>query len=145
MWEVKMVSCLLAASLIHARLVTRRPERECPGACDLSRCPPAPDSCYFGVVRDACSCCAVCALGEGDTCGERGRARCGDGLRCGRAPVKAGERARTCLCVTAGPVCGSDGRTYPSECRLRAENRKAEQTRAPAVIPIQKGVCESGE
>ncbi|XP_026795848.2 serine protease HTRA1 [Pangasianodon hypophthalmus] len=144
MWEVKVVACLLAASLIRARLVTHRPERECRDACDASRCPPAPDSCYFGVVRDACRCCAVCASGEGDPCGERGRARCGDGLRCDRAPVAAGARARTCACVTAGPVCGSDGRTYPSVCRLRAENRKAERSRAPAVIPIQKGACESG-
>lgn len=140
MWEVKMVACLLTASLIRARLVTHRPERDCPGVCDPSRCPPSPESCYFGVVRDACRCCAECASGEGDPCGEQGRARCGDGLRCDRA---AG--ARTCMCVTAGPVCGSDGRTYPSECRLRAENRRAERSRAPAVIPVQKGACESGE
>ncbi|XP_053336681.1 serine protease HTRA1 isoform X1 [Clarias gariepinus] len=139
MWEVKMVACLLTASLIRARLVTHRPERDCSGVCDPSRCPPSPESCYFGVVRDACRCCAECASGEGDLCGERGRARCGDGLRCDRA---AG--ARTCMCVTAGLVCGSDGRTYPSECRLRAENRRAERSRAPAVIPVQKGACESG-
>ncbi|TSR04294.1 Serine protease HTRA1 [Bagarius yarrelli] len=144
MWKVKVVACLLAASLYRARLVTHRPERECLYVCDASGCPPAPDSCYFGVVRDACGCCPVCALGEGDLCGERGRARCGEGLRCDRAPAGTGVRPRTCACVTAGPVCGSDGRTYTSECRLRAENRKAERSRAPAVIPIQKGACESG-
>ncbi|XP_062873669.1 serine protease HTRA1 [Trichomycterus rosablanca] len=142
MWELKLLSCLFAASL------AQRPGTVtgsvCPELCDRSRCPPAPDSCYFGVVKDACRCCTVCAASEGDPCGLRGRARCGEGLRCDRAPAAAGERARKCVCVSAGPVCGSDGRTYPSVCRLRAENRRAERSRAPAIITVQKGACESG-
>lgn len=87
MWEIKVVACLLVAALVHVRLVTRRPDWECPDVCDPSRCLPALDPCYFGVVRDA----------------------------------------------------------YPSECCLRAEKQKAEQSHAPAVIPIQKGACESDE
>ncbi|KTG04684.1 hypothetical protein cypCar_00000562 [Cyprinus carpio] len=50
----------------------------------------------------------------------------------------------TCVCESHEPVCGSDGRTYPSVCRLKAENRRAEKSDIPAVIFIQTGPCETG-
>uniref|UniRef100_A0A8C1ZVH4 HtrA serine peptidase 4 n=1 Tax=Cyprinus carpio TaxID=7962 RepID=A0A8C1ZVH4_CYPCA len=80
-------------------------------------------SCYFGVVKDRCDCCTVCA---GMTCEYRSGAR------------------GTCVCESHEPVCGSDGRTYPSVCRLKAENRRAEKSDIPAVIFIQTGPCETG-
>ncbi|XP_066509601.1 serine protease HTRA1-like [Hoplias malabaricus] len=49
-----------------------------------------------------------------------------------------------CACSERGEVCGSDGRTYPSACRLKAENRRAAQSRAPPVLLIQRGACGAG-
>ncbi|KAM9743606.1 serine protease HTRA1 [Menidia menidia] len=142
------------ASAVHAGLLGKR--HACPQACDLSRCPVAPRLCYYGRVRDACGCCPLCAAGEGDACGDAcGDARgsgggfrsCGDGLRCDPAPEGSpggSQGSCVCVCASAGPVCGSDGRTYPSVCRLRAENKRAEVGDAPPVILIQKGQCDSG-
>uniref|UniRef100_A0AAX7U6P4 HtrA serine peptidase 4 n=1 Tax=Astatotilapia calliptera TaxID=8154 RepID=A0AAX7U6P4_ASTCA len=48
------------------------------------------------------------------------------------------------MCASSGPVCGSDGRTYPSICRLRAENRRAELGETSPVFLIQRGRCDSG-
>ncbi|CAB1320030.1 unnamed protein product [Coregonus sp. 'balchen'] len=104
---IKFVACILFATVVHARLLRKR-QTPCPEDCDASRCPAAPESqCYYGVVKDSCGCCTVCASGE-------------------------------------EPVCGSDGRTYPSMCRLRAENKIAEFSINPPVILIQKGHCDSG-
>lgn len=151
MWTVLacvLVACSLPARHLgearsHRRLARHRARTRagaCTGACDPSVCPRAPDSCYFGAVTDPCTCCPVCAAGEGDACdGER--TLCGEGLECARAP---GGRAR-CACVEQGEVCGSDGRTYPSACRLKAENRRAELSHAPPVILIQKSACGTGE
>ncbi|KAJ8380031.1 hypothetical protein SKAU_G00008090 [Synaphobranchus kaupii] len=50
----------------------------------------------------------------------------------------------SCVCMSTEPVCGSDGRTYPSLCRFRAENRRAEISGTPSVILLQKGRCDSG-
>uniref|UniRef100_A0A8C6SRL8 HtrA serine peptidase 4 n=1 Tax=Neogobius melanostomus TaxID=47308 RepID=A0A8C6SRL8_9GOBI len=78
-------------------------------------------------------------LREGEDCG--GLA-CGDGLRCERgSQERPGSRA--CVCETKGPVCGSDGRTYPSVCRLRAENSRAEMEGAPLVTMVQRGECHA--
>uniref|UniRef100_A0A671K751 Kazal-like domain-containing protein n=1 Tax=Sinocyclocheilus anshuiensis TaxID=1608454 RepID=A0A671K751_9TELE len=60
---------------------------------------------------------------------------CGQGMTC----------EWKCVCDSHEPVCGSDGRTYPSICRLKAENRRAEMSGIPAVIFIQRGPCETGE
>uniref|UniRef100_A0A3Q1EY50 Serine protease HTRA2, mitochondrial n=1 Tax=Acanthochromis polyacanthus TaxID=80966 RepID=A0A3Q1EY50_9TELE len=113
----------------------------CPQVCDVSQCPAPPTSCYYGLVKDSCGCCAVCAAGEGEVCGAR--LSCGDGLRCDSVPGRPAELHSVCVCASSGPVCGSDGRTYPSICRLRAENRRAELGETPPVILIQRGRCDS--
>uniref|UniRef100_A0A671K5G2 Serine protease HTRA2, mitochondrial n=1 Tax=Sinocyclocheilus anshuiensis TaxID=1608454 RepID=A0A671K5G2_9TELE len=131
MW--KLLACVLMASVLQARDLRTR-QTICPNVCDLSRCSFALESCYFGVVKDRCDCCTVCAAGEGEYCGEHGHAVCGQGMTC----------EWKCVCDSHEPVCGSDGRTYPSICRLKAENRRAEMSGIPAVIFIQRGPCETG-
>uniref|UniRef100_A0A8C2F4P4 HtrA serine peptidase 4 n=1 Tax=Cyprinus carpio TaxID=7962 RepID=A0A8C2F4P4_CYPCA len=108
----------------------RTRQTTCPNVCDLSRCSSALKSCYFGVVKDRCDCCTVCAAGG----------VCGQGMTC---EYCSGARG-TCVCESHEPVCGSDGRTYPSVCRLKAENRRAEKSDIPAVIFIQTAPCETG-
>ncbi|XP_051807347.1 serine protease HTRA1 [Acanthochromis polyacanthus] len=129
----------LLTSAVHAGLLRKR--NTCPQVCDVSQCPAPPTSCYYGLVKDSCGCCAVCAAGEGEVCGAR--LSCGDGLRCDSVPGRPAELHSVCVCASSGPVCGSDGRTYPSICRLRAENRRAELGETPPVILIQRGRCDS--
>lgn len=139
----------LLTSAVHAGPL--RSQETCPHLCDASQCPsavPVPlpaQACFYGQVRDRCGCCAVCAAGEGDACGGlSGDPSCGDGLRCDSVRGKLGAQRSTCVCASSGAVCGSDGRTYPSICRLRAENRRAELRGTPPVIFIQRGWCDSG-
>ncbi|XP_060927948.1 serine protease HTRA1 [Limanda limanda] len=136
----------LLTSAGHAGLLTRRPT--CPQVCDASRCPVQLQTCYYGQVPDGCGCCSLCAPGEGEWCGQRsgGGLTCGDGLRCDSVPeTGTGEGPRgCCVCGSSGPVCGSDGRTYPSICRLRAEIRRAEFDGTPPVILIRRGRCDAG-
>lgn len=142
MW--KLSTYLLMAFVVQARNLRKR-QTICPDVCDLSRCPSALESCYFGVVKDSCDCCTVCAAGEGGACGKRGHGVCGHGMTCEHPPVRRAAERGTCVCDSHEPVCGSDGRTYPSICRLKAENRRAELSGTPAVIFIQRGACETGE
>lgn len=132
------------SSAVHAGLLRKR--QTCPQVCDASRCPVPPQACFYGQVRDACGCCLVCAAGEGEACGARrpGGLSCGDGLRCDAVRGSLGGLQSWCVCAASGPVCGSDGRTYPSVCRLRAENRRAELGETAPVILIQRGRCDSG-
>lgn len=140
MW--KLLACVLVASELQARDLRKR-QTMCLDVCDLSRCSSAPEFCYFGVVKDSCGCCTLCAAEEGEYCGdsERGHGFCGQGMTC---EYRTSERG-TCVCDSHEPVCGSDGRTYPSICRLKAENRRAKRSGKPAVIFIQRGPCETGE
>ncbi|XP_029112935.1 serine protease HTRA1 [Scleropages formosus] len=143
---LKLALCVLLFVLPAAdsRQLRKRQTR-CPQVCDPSGCRPVTDTCYYGHVKDSCGCCRLCASGEGDPCGERALPACGEGMVCEHA---AGGRKRrrggSCVCVSAGPVCGSDWRTYPSICRLRAENRRADRSGTPRVILVQKGSCDSG-
>uniref|UniRef100_A0A8C1L0W3 HtrA serine peptidase 4 n=1 Tax=Cyprinus carpio TaxID=7962 RepID=A0A8C1L0W3_CYPCA len=124
-----LLACVLMASVLQARDLRTR-QTTCPNVCDLSRCSSAIKSCYFGVVKERCDCCTVCAAGG----------VCGQGMTC---EYRSGARG-TCVCESHEPVCGSDGRTYHSVCRLKAENRRAEKSDIPAVIFIQTGPCETG-
>ncbi|XP_059920359.1 serine protease HTRA1 isoform X2 [Gadus macrocephalus] len=138
---------ILLVWAVRGRVVHRR-NTPCPDACDASRCPSAPASCSYGLTKDRCACCSICAAGEGDSCGagaaERTGEACGDGLVCGYAAEGDRSERSACVCVSGGLVCGSDGRTYPSLCRLRAENRRAEFGRGPSVILMERGQCGAG-
>lgn len=137
---------LLPVPWVEAR--RSRVSMPCPEVCDVTRCPPLP-TCSTGTapVPDRCGCCRVCAAGEGQECGgTRGRP-CISGLRCGapfsREPA-GGAWLGTCGCVEGvegAEVCGSDGRTYPSLCALRKENRAARLRGSPPAVPVQKGGC----
>uniref|UniRef100_A0A8C6CYC4 HtrA serine peptidase 4 n=1 Tax=Moschus moschiferus TaxID=68415 RepID=A0A8C6CYC4_MOSMO len=122
------------------------PVPPCPAACEPTRCPPLP-RCSAGAapVLDRCGCCRVCAAAEGEACGGPLGRPCAPGLQC-RAPraprLLGGRPLGTCGCPAAGPTaCGSDGRTHPSLCALRAENRAARLRGALPAVSVQNGGC----
>ena len=139
---LKFIFWIYLAVAAHSRSLKKR-QTTCPEVCDVSRCLPQPGSCYYGAVKDHCGCCTICSAGEGALCGDRGHGVCGDGMTCEHSPGKRKSRG-FCVCSSTDSVCGSDGRTYPSPCSLRAENRRAELSGTPSVILIQKGTCETG-
>ncbi|KAG5280818.1 hypothetical protein AALO_G00064340 [Alosa alosa] len=139
---LKVVFFIYLAAVAHSRSLRKR-QTLCPEVCDVSRCPPLPGSCYYGAVKDYCGCCIVCGAGEGAICGDGGHGICGNGMTCVNSSGKRKSRG-FCVCNNSESVCGSDGRTYPSLCSLRAENRRADLKDIPSVILIQKGPCETG-
>ncbi|KAG8224732.1 hypothetical protein J437_LFUL006450 [Ladona fulva] len=56
--------------------------------CEFTECSKKPLKCPYGIAKDVCGCCDVCANGVGEECGgESGiLGRCGKGLRCDRRP-----------------------------------------------------------
>ncbi|KAM8866782.1 LOW QUALITY PROTEIN: serine protease HTRA1A-like [Synchiropus picturatus] len=133
---------LLLTAAVHAGLLRRR--HICSEDCVTARCPVTPQSCFYGQVKDSCGCCAVCAAGEGEVCGGPRARPCGDGLQCDTSQGGQGRNQGSCMCVSGDPVCGSDGRTYPSICRLSTESRRAQLSGHPPVIMVKRGHCHPG-
>ncbi|XP_058381240.1 serine protease HTRA4 [Diceros bicornis minor] len=139
---------LLLPPVLAPRVDARRswPSLLCPATCEPTRCRPLP-TCPAGAtpVPDRCRCCRVCPAAEGEACGGALGRPCAPGLQCRppRSPRSfGGAGLGTCGCPAAGAaVCGSDGRTYPSLCALRAENRAARLRGALPAVPVQRGDC----
>ncbi|KAM9043161.1 LOW QUALITY PROTEIN: serine protease HTRA4 [Megaptera novaeangliae] len=90
------------------------------------RCPPCSAGTAPGL--DRCGGCRVCAAAEGEACGGALGRPCA-----ARAPAPPRRRGAA--------VCGGDGRTYPSLCALRAENRAARLRGVLPAVPVRKGDC----
>uniref|UniRef100_A0A3Q2E5D6 HtrA serine peptidase 3a n=1 Tax=Cyprinodon variegatus TaxID=28743 RepID=A0A3Q2E5D6_CYPVA len=118
-------------SITHGLPKVARSDK-CASRCDVSSCPSP--SCPGGYVPDRCGCCLVCSPREGDPCGRKNDLPCGDGLEC---------TAGVCRCKQDHEVCGSDGKTYSSVCKLKAANRRAALKGRTAVSQAHKGPCRS--
>ncbi|KAG7247152.1 hypothetical protein CRUP_003458, partial [Coryphaenoides rupestris] len=110
----------------------------CPSRCDPASCPRLPANCAAGETLDVCSCCSVCASGEGEACGGGGAGKLGDpvcaeGMECSFAAAGGGagggvgfsvtvrrrSKSGVCVCRAGEPVCGSDGVSYRNVCELK--------------------------
>ncbi|MEQ2206469.1 hypothetical protein XENOCAPTIV_029709 [Xenoophorus captivus] len=116
---------------------------KCASRCDVSSCPSP--SCPGGYVPDRCGCCLVCSPREGDPCGRKNDLPCGDGLECKVATAgrRRGSSRGVCRCKQDYEVCGSDGKTYGTVCKLKAASRRAAQKGRAAVSQARKGPCSA--
>ncbi|XP_049640126.1 insulin-like growth factor-binding protein-like 1 [Suncus etruscus] len=95
------------------------------------------------LARDECGCCTRCPGAEGASCGGLSGARCGPGLVCASNSAGSGpEGSGLCVCSQRGPVCGSDGRSYPSVCALRLRARLALRLRPGHLHKARDGPCQ---
>ncbi|XP_026797160.3 serine protease HTRA3a [Pangasianodon hypophthalmus] len=137
-----MRALLFAVLFAHA-LAGPETRAPCPATCDMTKCPAPRAACQGGRVLDRCGCCAVCAAGEeGATCGRKRDAPCASGLECVRSGAKRSSKG-VCRCKSGHPVCGSDGKTYESPCRLEAAGRRARQRGNAPVTRAHKNQCAS--
>ncbi|KAJ8786446.1 hypothetical protein J1605_006227 [Eschrichtius robustus] len=102
---------------------------QAPRARPAPRCPPLPPLLGGGRPRGSTAAGAAASA-------PRPRARPAAGRSAGRAPL-----APRLLGGGGAAVCGGDGRTYPSPCALRAENRAARLRGALPAVPVRKGDC----
>ncbi|KAK8733136.1 hypothetical protein OTU49_006778, partial [Cherax quadricarinatus] len=80
----RMTSGRLLFVCLVLTLVASVTPQEC-SPCDDDECPTlAPKSCIWGMLKDPCLCCHVCAKGPGEECGGRSLefGVCGPGLTC---------------------------------------------------------------
>nr|XP_004046963.4 serine protease HTRA4 [Gorilla gorilla gorilla] len=132
---------LLLVPVLWAGAEKLHTQPSCPTVCQPTRCPALP-TCALGTtpVFDLCRCCRVCPAAEREVCGGAQGQPCAPGLQC-LQPLRPGFPS-TCSCPTlGGAVCGSDRRTYPSMCALRAENRAARRLGKVPAVPVQWGNC----
>nr|BAG61969.1 unnamed protein product [Homo sapiens] len=132
---------LLLVPVLWAGAEKLHTQPSCPAVCQPTRCPALP-TCALGTtpVFDLCRCCRVCPAAEREVCGGAQGQPCAPGLQC-LQPLRPGFPS-TCGCPTlGGAVCGSDRRTYPSMCALRAENRAARRLGKVPAVPVQWGNC----
>uniref|UniRef100_A0A8D0LC35 Insulin like growth factor binding protein 7 n=1 Tax=Sphenodon punctatus TaxID=8508 RepID=A0A8D0LC35_SPHPU len=145
-WLLLLLAPLLAASQAPAG----EPAAAC-APCQSALCPPLPaKGCPLGKTRDSCGCCWQCARGEGEACEGAPRwGHCAAGLLCskrrkGKAGAGRAAPSGVCVCKSRYPVCGSDGLTYPTACKLRAASLRAESRGARPIVQRSKGSCEQG-
>uniref|UniRef100_A0A8D0HMH3 Insulin like growth factor binding protein 7 n=1 Tax=Sphenodon punctatus TaxID=8508 RepID=A0A8D0HMH3_SPHPU len=62
----------------------------------------------------------------------------------GKAGAGRAAPSGVCVCKSRYPVCGSDGLTYPTACKLRAASLRAESRGARPIVQRSKGSCEQG-
>ncbi|XP_078532327.1 insulin-like growth factor-binding protein 7 [Lissotriton helveticus] len=139
-----LLSPLLPLLLLPAVLTlpSPGPHQGC-GQCQPALCPPPPEGgCAQGTMLDPCGCCQLCAPGEDEPCGPAGA--CGAGTECLklRKRRKGPAAPGLCVCKNRHPVCGSDGVTYPSGCRLQAASAAALRRGEEAVSQRAKGECQ---
>ncbi|CAL8369199.1 serine protease HTRA1A [Gadus morhua] len=151
-WPLLCVTVAFASTSPAVAQLSNRYVIGCPTRCDKSSCPRLPSNCLAGESLDACSCCSVCASGEGETCGggagKLGDPMCGEGLECSVAggagssvTVRRRSKSGVCMCKAVDPVCGSDGVSYRNICELKRVSSRAQKLKQPPVIFIQRGAC----
>ena len=154
-WPLLCVTVAFASTSPAVAQLSNRYVIGCPTRCDKSSCPRLPSNCLAGESLDACSCCSVCASGEGETCGggagKLGDPMCGEGLECSVAggagssvTVRRRSKSGVCMCKAVDPVCGSDGVSYRNICELKRVSSRAQKLKQPPVIFIQRGACGKG-